>query len=96
MANDTLRGIARHAGARSEAEQQRMMLAIFRSNQDAFAGNINRLHSGALIKIPAAAEIQMFDSADIEREIRAQMTAWRPRAAAGPPAGAHRCALALT
>jgi pilus assembly protein FimV len=77
IVHDTLRGIVLHLGARTEAEQQRMMLAIFQANQDAFAGNINRLHSGALITIPSAAEIQVFDSADVEREIRAQMSAWR-------------------
>jgi pilus assembly protein FimV len=79
LAHDSLRGIARHAGARSEAAQQRMMLAIFTANPEAFAGNINRLRSGALIKIPSAAEIQVFDSADVEREIRAQTTAWQRR-----------------
>ena len=93
-AHDTLRGIARHAGARSEAELQRMMLAIYRGNQQAFAGNINRLHSGALIRIPLPAGIQVFDSADMEREIRAQKTGWRRgsgpavrRAPAPPDAG---------
>ncbi len=94
VANDTLRGIARHAGARSEAEQQRMMLAIFLSNRDAFAGNINRLHSGALIKIPSAAEIQVFDSADVEREIRAQMTAWQSRGRPPTPRALAPLALA--
>ncbi len=76
-ANDTLRGIARQAGARSEAEQQRLMLAIYQSNRDAFAGNINLLHQGALLWIPPATEVQVFDNADVEREIRAQTTAWR-------------------
>ena len=77
VAHDTLAAIARHAGAHSVAEQQRMMLAIFQANPEAFSGNINRLHLGALIQIPSAAEIQVFDSADVEHEIRAQMTAWR-------------------
>ncbi len=87
VANDTLRGIVRHVGARSEAEQQRTMLAIFLANPDAFSGNINRLHDGALIKIPSAADIQVFDRADVEREIRAQMIAWqRPGRPATPRA----------
>ncbi len=80
VAHDTLRDIARRAGARSEAEQQRMMLAIFRANQQAFDGNINLVHSGALINIPSPAEMEVFDSVDVEREIRAQMTAWRRNA----------------
>jgi pilus assembly protein FimV len=77
VAHDTLMGVARQAGARSELEQQRMMLAIFKGNPEAFAGNINILHRGALIRIPSAATIEVFDKADVEREIRAQMTAWR-------------------
>ena len=76
-AHDTLRRIAHHAGARSEVERRRLMLAIFQANQDAFAGNINLLRSGALLRIPAPAEIQAYDDTEVEREFRAQMTAWR-------------------
>lgn len=83
VAHDTLRGIARRAGARSEADQLRMMMAIFQANRDAFAGNINRLHRGAVLVIPSAEEIKVINSAEADREIRAQMTAWRP---AGRPA----------
>ena len=80
VAHDTLRDIARRAGARSEPEQQRMMLAIFRANPQAFDGNINLVHTGALISIPSAPEIEVFDSEDVERVIRAQMRAWRRNA----------------
>jgi pilus assembly protein FimV len=57
VAHDTLRGIALHAGARSEAELQRMMRAIYQGNRAAFAGSIHRLHTGALIRIPSVAGI---------------------------------------
>ena len=89
-AHDTLRGIVRRAGARSEADRQRMMLAIFQANRHAFAGNINRLHRGALLIIPSAEEIQSINSVEAAREIRAQMTAWRQpsRPAARQPAAA--------
>ena len=46
---DTLRGIVRRAGARSESTVQRMMIAIFRANPSAFEGNINRLRKGATL-----------------------------------------------
>jgi FimV-like protein len=88
-APDTLRGIARRAGARSEAPAQRLMIAIFRANPHAFDGNINRLHHGALLTIPSAAEVAALDTADARREYRAQMTAWR---LSGRPA--HRVAAA--
>jgi pilus assembly protein FimV len=90
-APDTLRGIARRAGARSEAPAQRLMIAIFRANPHAFDGNINRLHHGALLSIPSAAEVAALDAADARGEYRAQMTAWRLE---GRPASAHRVAAA--
>jgi FimV-like protein len=77
VAHETLRSIVRGAGARTEAEQQRLMMAIFQANRSAFGGNINRMYSGALIKIPTAAELQAFNDSDLEREFRAQMSDWR-------------------
>ncbi|MEA3151315.1 MAG: pilus assembly protein FimV [Gammaproteobacteria bacterium] len=74
---DTLRGIARRAGARSESQVQRMMIAIFRANPNAFDANINRLHGGALLSIPTAAQVEAVQHVDAKREVRAHMTAWR-------------------
>lgn len=84
VAHDTLRGIVRHAGARSEAQQQRMMMAIFKANPRAFAGNINLMRRGALITIPQAATIEAFDGAEAEREVHEQMRAWRRSGPAAP------------
>lgn len=50
---DTLRAIVIRAGAHSAAERQRMMRSIYQANPQAFAGNINRLRSGALLSIPS-------------------------------------------
>ena len=80
-AKATLRGLAWRVGERSEADLQRMMIAIFRANPSAFDGNINRLHLGAVLTIPARAEVAAISKAEAKREIHAQMTAWR--------AGAH-------
>ena len=52
VVRDTLRAIARRAGARTESQAQRMMIAIFRANPQAFEGNINVLHLGALLPEP--------------------------------------------
>ena len=93
VAHDTLRAIARRAGARSAADQQRTMMAIFQANREAFAGNINRLHRGALLVIPSAEEIQAINGADAEREIRAQMAAWRP--VGRPTAGRRATSIAV-
>jgi pilus assembly protein FimV len=75
-AKATLRGVAWRVGERSESDLQRMMLAIFRANPSAFDGNINRLHRGALLTIPAHAELTAISKAEAKREIRAQMAAW--------------------
>jgi len=77
IAHDTLRGIARRAGARNELHAQRMMVAIFRANPHAFDGNINLLHLGAVLRMPAADEVSAINGAEAKREVRAQMTAWR-------------------
>jgi pilus assembly protein FimV len=84
-AGDTLRGIARRAGARSESHIQRMMIAIFRANPNAFEANINRMHRGAVLILPTATELSAISSADAKREVRAQMTAWRLDGRQGTP-----------
>jgi FimV-like protein len=86
---DTLRGIVRRAGARTESHAQRMMIAIFRANPHAFEANINLLHLGALLTLPSEDEVAAIDAADARREVRAQMTAWRLD---GRPAAPRRVA----
>jgi FimV-like protein len=86
---DTLRGIVRRAGARTESHAQRMMIAIFRANPHAFEGNINRLHLGALLTIPSEDEVAVIDAVDARSEVHAQMTAWRLD---GRPAASRRVA----
>ena len=76
-AKATLHGIAVRAGARSDADLNRMMIAIFRANPSAFNGNINRLRMGATLKIPSAAEVAAISPADANRETRTQMREWR-------------------
>ena len=88
-AKATLRGVAWRVGARSDSDLKKTMLAIFRANPHAFEGNINRLHLGAVLRIPSAADISAISKEDAGREIDAQMTAWRPssqkvRSAAAP------------
>src|SRR6266404_5756147 len=75
----TLRGVAWRVGERSESDLQRMMIAIFRANPNAFDGNINRLHRGAVLTIPSRAEAAAISQADAKREVHAQMTTWRAR-----------------
>jgi len=75
-AKATLRGIAWRIGARSDADLNQMMIAIFRANPSAFDGNINRLHLGAVLRIPSAEELDAIPHAEANRETRAQMKVW--------------------
>jgi pilus assembly protein FimV len=82
-AKATLRGVAWRVGERSESDLRRMMIAIFRANPNAFDGNINRLHRGAVLTIPSHAEASAISKTEAKREVHAQMAAWRapPQAA---------------
>ncbi len=75
-AKATLRGIAWRIGARSNNDLNQMMIAIFRANPSAFDGNINRLHLGAVLRIPSAEELDAIPYAEANRETRAQMKVW--------------------
>ena len=76
-AKATLRGIAWRVGERSPSDLQKMMIAIFRANPAAFDGNINRLHRGALLTIPAHAELGAISKLDARGEFHVQMAEWR-------------------
>ena len=81
-AKATLRGVAWRVGARSESDLKRLMLAIFRENPSAFDGNINLLHLGALLTIPSSEMVEAIPKSEANREIHAQMVAWRKQAKA--------------
>ena len=70
---DTLERIARLAGARSGSERRRMMIAIFRANQDAFQNSLNRLRSGVTLRLPSEAELSAVSADEADREFASQM-----------------------
>lgn len=97
-AKATLRGIAWRVGERSESDLQRMMIAIFRANPNAFEGNINRIRRGAVLTIPARTELAAISKTDATREVQTQMAAWRAHArapAAADTASANAAASAV-
>ncbi len=74
---DTLYGIAGSlAGADREAIQ-RTMIAVFRANPEAFNGNINQLHAGAILRVPPSSEIANVAAAEAASEVRDHNAAWR-------------------
>lgn len=84
-AKATLRGVAWRVGARSDIDIKRTMLAIYRANPSAFEGNINIMHLGALLTIPAREVIEAIDKNEARREVHAQMAAWRATPKGGIP-----------
>ncbi len=85
---DTLRKIA--SGVRPQGVSlDQMLVAIFRSNPDAFINNnMNLLRSGRILKIPQANEITAVTPAEADREIKLQANDWnayRERAAGVAP-----------
>ncbi len=74
---DTLSGIAGRNGQPGVTIEQ-LMIAIQRSNPDAFiGGNINRLRAGAALSIPSAGDAQGIAQNTAVSEVRAQAASWR-------------------
>lgn len=73
--NETLWVIASRVRPDATVSVNQAMLALFRANPEAFAGNINRLRAGAILRVPAAGEMAAISGADAE--VRDQMASWR-------------------
>lgn len=88
---DTLYSIAGDAaqGADSVSLEQ-MLLALYRNNPNAFiGGNINRIKSGAVLKVPSAQQAQSVSPRDARREVVAHtqgFDSYRSRLAAAAAA----------
>jgi len=82
IASSTVGGGARSPHTRS------WMLAIYQANPRAFEKNMNVMHSGAILRIPDAAQAAAVSPSDASAEIRRQYAAWRSTAGApAAPAG---------
>jgi pilus assembly protein FimV len=75
--NDTLWQIASSLKPGAATGINRMMMALYRANPEAFAGNINQLRSGAILRIPADAEFDAIDTGEANAEVRRQYSEWR-------------------
>lgn len=71
--NDTLSKIA--AGV-SAGSINRTMIAVFRGNPQAFAGNINRLRAGSVLRIPELSEIEAISAIEAAAEVSRQIAEW--------------------
>jgi pilus assembly protein FimV len=71
---ETLSGIVQ--GAYGAAERERGLVAIYRANPSAFERNMNELRAGALLQIPADAELGAIGPAEAAAEVRRQYMEW--------------------
>ena len=76
--NDTLWEIARELRPDSSVSIQQMMLALLRTNPDAFSyDNINWLKAGADLWMPSDFEMQALSAAEAFAEVLVQNNVWR-------------------
>jgi len=76
---DTLWEIAEKARTDNrDVSIEQMILAIYRTNRDAFFGNnVNNLKAGKILKMPEREETASVTAPDAHREFRAQYNAWQ-------------------
>lgn len=75
--NDTLYRIARAINPEaSPGGLNQTMMALFRANPHAFAGNINVLRSGSVLRIPDSDAIESISTAEASAEVARQQEAW--------------------
>ena len=76
---DTLWRIAENArGDKKDASVEQVMLAIYRTNKNAFFGNnVNNLKAGKILKMPEGEEVNAVGVPEAKREFRAQYDAWQ-------------------
>lgn len=61
----------------ADVSLERMLVALYRANTDAFAGdNMNRLKTGKIIRVPDASDLDAVQQAEAVKEVRAQVADW--------------------
>jgi pilus assembly protein FimV len=83
---DTLYRIASQFSDGSRSGANRMMIAMFRANPEAFGGNINVLRAGAILRVPGPESLADVSAAEASSEIGRQTAAWQGGEAVQEPA----------
>jgi pilus assembly protein FimV len=77
QAGETLSSVVRSQGYSAAADVNRALVATFRANPSAFDGNINRLHRGALLRLPPKSEWSQLGVDEATAEVHRQVGAWK-------------------
>ncbi|HSC80184.1 MAG TPA: FimV/HubP family polar landmark protein [Chitinolyticbacter sp.] len=73
---DTLSSIAGQVKPEGVSLDQ-VLVSLYRANADAFAGNMNRLKRGKILRVPAREEMEGVSRSEAAKEIRLQSDNWR-------------------
>ncbi len=84
QANETLWAIAERLRSGTNLSINQMMVALYRTNPEAFAGNINWLKRGAILRVPPAGDVAALSGREAAAEVRRQEEEWRSGAASAP------------
>ncbi|MFB0415565.1 FimV family protein [Xanthomonas euvesicatoria] len=96
-AGQTLSEIAAAVARSSGHSLDQTMLALLRTNPDAFInGNINRLKQGAVLRTPQEDALAQVGAAEAAVMVREQAAQWRQARSAGAPTAGGRGAAAAT
>lgn len=91
--NDTLWSIASRMRPDASVSVQQMMLALYRTNPEAFInGNINGLRTGQVLRMPPEQDITSLSREQALAEVQSQHAAWDPGRAAEAAAPAPQVA----
>jgi len=74
---DTLYGVASQFTDGGRSEVNRMMVAMFRDNPEAFGGNVNVLRAGAILRVPGPEALDGISASEAASEIGRQTAAWQ-------------------
>ena len=55
---------------------EQMLVGLYRQNTQAFSGNMNRLKTGQILKVPTKEEVSAISQAEAVREIKLQSSDW--------------------
>lgn len=83
----TLWGIASRLGGNAGVGVNRMMIAIYHANPQAFSGNINRLKAGATLRVPSRADVGQVSGAAANAEVAQQAKSWKASKSGGAGSG---------
>lgn len=82
---DSLSAIARRLSSSTGARTDQLMVGIYRNNSNAFEGDMNRLRSGAVLRIPSGEELAAISPSEASGEVRRLAGSWAGASSSSGP-----------